>query len=246
VVLRGDISRMNTVFKFYYQIWVLLGIAGAVALGWLWPRVSTSLPRLNGAWQTATVLLVAGGLLYPPFAAKAKLNERFTAGAPPTLDGMAYMADAVYHENDRELHLRWDYEALIWMQDNLAGTPVVAEGHSRHEYLWGGRVSIYAGLPTIIGWHWHQRQQRTVMPGSVLDLRIRDADQFFSDTSLVTTRKIIDRYNVRYIYVGELERAYYPAESLAKFDTLVADDALRVAYQNPGVTIYEVAADRNG
>ena len=240
VVLRGDISRMNTVFKFYYQIWVLLGIAGAVALGGLWPRISIALPRLDGAWQTIAVLLIAGGLIYSPLAARAKINERFSPNLQPGLDGMTYMATAVYSEQGPDWNLSWDYEALTWMQDNIRGTPVVAEGHSRHEYLWQSRVSIYTGLPTIIGWYWHQRQQRTVMPGMVMDLRIRDAADLFGDMSLVTTQKIIERYNVKYIYVGELEKAYYPAEALAKFDQMVTDGDLRVAHQNPGVTIYEV------
>ncbi len=241
VVFRGDISRMNMVFKFYYQIWVLLGIAGAAALGWLWQRASIDLPQLNGGWRTAAVALVIGGMLYPPFAARAKLSERFYDGAPPGLDGMAYMREAVHVENDRELRLRWDYEALTWMQDHIAGTPVVAEGHSRHEYLWGGRVSIYTGLPTLYGWNNHQRQQRgVVVPHSLLDRRIQDVALLFGESSIATAQKILDRYGVKYIYAGELEKAYYPAESLAKFDRMVQDGVLRVAYMNPGVTIYEV------
>jgi YYY domain-containing protein len=249
VVFRGDISRMNMVFKFYYQIWVLLGIAAAVALGWLWRRSPLGRSPVNGAWRTTMIVLVVAGMLYPPLAAfNGKLKERFNAGDPPGLDGMAYMRDGVYYEvNDagenNELRLRWDYEALMWMQDNVAGTPVVAEGRSRHEYLWGSRVSIYTGLPTLIGWGHHQRQQRGVaVPHSVIDRRILDVAALFGDPSLVTARKILDRYGVKYVYVGELEKAYYPAESLAKFDQMTQEGALRVAYQNPGVTIYEVSA----
>jgi len=250
VVFRGDISRMNMVFKFYYQIWTLLGIAGAVALAWLWARLLVEAPRWSGAWRTIVVVLVLAGLLYPPFAARGKLAERFYQGAPPSLDGMAYMADSLYTEvdnagNAHELNLRWDYEAINWMQDNVAGTPVVAEGRSRHEYLWGSRVSIYTGLPTLLGWGNHQRQQRgVVVPHNLLDRRVQDTQLLYSDPSVVTAKKILNRYGVKYIYVGELERMYYPQDGLAKFDQMAQEGALRIAYENPGVTIYEVIGEQ--
>ena len=250
VVFRGDISRMNMVFKFYYQVWVLLGIAGAVALGWLWARLPVEAPRWSGAWRTIMVILVAAGLLYPPFAARGKLAERFYQGAPPGLDGMAYMADSLYTEGDNagnvhELNLRWDYEAINWMQENVVGTPVVAEGRSRHEYLWGGRVSIYTGLPTLYGWNNHQRQQRgVVVPHNLLDRRIQDTQLLYSDPSVVTAKKILDRYDVKYVYVGELEKMYYPQNGLAKLDRMVQDGMLHVVYQNPGVRVYEVIGEQ--
>jgi len=248
VVFKGDIGRMNMVFKFYYQIWVLLGIAGAVVLAWLWQRAEFDMPRLYGGWRITVVVLVVGGLLYPPFAARGKLSIRYNEGDPPGLDGMAYMRRATFSEpvttdSVQTLELRWDFDAITWMQDNVVGTPVIAEGRSRYEYLWGSRVAIYTGLPTILGWEHHQRQQRgLVVPGSVIDQRKRDVQLLFGEDNLVTTRKILERYGVKYIYVGVLERAYYPATALAKFDRMTAAGELQVAYQNPRTTVYEVVA----
>ncbi len=35
LVLVGDVGRMNTVFKFYLQVWTFFSISAAVGLGWL-------------------------------------------------------------------------------------------------------------------------------------------------------------------------------------------------------------------
>ena len=52
---------------------------------------------------------------------------------------------------------------------------------------------------------------------------------------------MLDRYGVDLIYVGELERAYYPADGLAKFDDLI-DRGLEVVYENRDVRIYRVSS----
>ena len=64
VVLVGDIGRMNTVFKFYLQVWTLLAVSAAAAFGWLWSELRRWLPNWRVGWQVVLVLLLAGASLY--------------------------------------------------------------------------------------------------------------------------------------------------------------------------------------
>ena len=239
VVLKGDISRMNTTFKFYLQVWVLLGIGGAVALGWLADQLEKWRGWGKGLWTGFMWLLVGASFLYVPLATRGKILDRWYApGEAPGLDGMAYMQVAEY--NDGQLFaLKWDYDAIRWFQANVKGTPVVAEGQSGL-YRWQGRISINTGLPTLIGWDWHQRQQRSIMPGQVIDYRLQDTRLLYDSPSVSEAQRILTQYGVKYIVVGGLERAYYTPEGLAKFEVMVQQHLLTVAHQNEGTTVYEV------
>ena len=78
---------------------------------------------------------------------------------------MEFMTVARANEQGQEYSFRDEYDALIWMQDNIKGTPVVAESAAAPEYRsLRNRVTTYTGLPAIIGYNWHQKQQRSILP----------------------------------------------------------------------------------
>ncbi|HNR96236.1 MAG TPA: DUF2298 domain-containing protein [Anaerolineae bacterium] len=249
VVLKGDIGRMNTVFKFYLQLWVFWSVGAAVGLSHILERFRARqgapavwTPAARSVWQGGLAFLIFLAALYPVMATRAKIYDRFDATLGPSLDGTAYMQTAVYNDGGQEIQLKYDLEAINWLLDNVKGSPVIAEANTepRGLYRWGSRVAIYTGLPTIIGWSWHQRQQRSAMPGQWIDQRLRDVQQLYSDSSPDAAMEIIKRYDVRYVYVGEVERIYYPDFGLRKFEEMRANGLLELAYHNEQVSIYQV------
>jgi YYY domain-containing protein len=233
IVLKGDIGRMNTVFKFEFQVWTLWSIAAALALfdilsdrkPWRW-------------WQRDLVmggaaLLFAAGLTYTVGASIGRAHDRFTP-LPPGLNGEAYMDSATWQDL-RPIPLRSDEQAIDWLRANIQGSPVILEGRGKL-YSWASRVSIYTGLPTVLGWDWHEIQQRGFLQQQEIDQRMGDVTTMYSNPSLDAVLPLLRRYNVRYVYVGDFEREYYAAAGLAKFD------ALKTVYNRDGVQIYEVPA----
>lgn len=243
IVLKGDVGRMNTVFKFYLQVWVMLSVAGAAGLALVIDPLRRRLDLARTAWWTALALLLAGGMLYPVLATWAKVNDRYpignTALLRPTLNGMEYMKMAQYDDKDRTLTLVNDYEAIQWLRRNVHGSPVVAEANAPL-YHWGSRISIYTGLPTIIGWDWHEKQQRSLVPGEIIDKRLQDVSDLFSSADPIVAAQIIRRYDVSYIFVGEEERAFYPDSGLSKFDAMTQAGLLETVYDKGPVKIYHV------
>ena len=239
VTLKGDVGRMNTVFKFYLQAWVLLAVLSALWLPRLvlsrpgWERLG---PTWRRAWLVATAFLAGCLLIYPLWGGPTKLALRFER-LPPTLDGMAFMEVARYRDRERDVGIPADLAAIRWLQDEVRGSPVILEA-SVGLYKWGSRVSVYTGLPTVIGWDWHQKQQRVSMAGKV-DERLRDVKTMYESPRLEQALPLLRKYNIRYVYVGGLERLYYPAAGLEKFETAPAD-LLGPVYRGAGVTIYEV------
>lgn len=67
--------------------------------------------------------------------------------------------------------------------------------------------------------------------------RATDVERAYGSVNPQETLGILHKYQVRYVVVGGLERAYYPAVGLAKFSSM---PELRLAYDAAGVQIYEV------
>ncbi len=239
---KDDIGRMNTVFKFYMQAWVLFAVTSAYGLAtWAVRALQWRTGWRRLAWAVAIILFL-GAMVYPVTAAPAKVRDRFSSEASPHgLDGMAYMDKAQYFDNNLDLRLADDKAAMLWMLNNVPGSPVILEAQVP-EYRWGSRFSIYTGLPTVQGWNWHQRQQRSIVPSAEVERRVNHVQEIYNTTDLARAQKLLELYNVSYIIVGQTERAYYSPEGLAKFDALVGQGYLQLVYapENGAVRIYKV------
>jgi len=219
IVLTGDVGRMNTVFKFYLQAWTFLGISAAYCFTDLLPRLwKPAVERWKRTWRACGIVLAVCGLLFPVVASVDKITDRISDTVPLTLDGMAYMQTSVYWQDGAVMDLEQDYQAIRWMQENIQGSPVIVEGTSSL-YQWGNRYSIYTGLPAVIGWDWHQRQQKAILPSQWITDRIAEVEAFYNTTDGKTARNFLAKYQVRYILVGQLERIRYSEEGLKKFTT---------------------------
>ena len=239
VVLDGDIQRMNTVFKFYLHVWILLALASSFGAWHLifvaWSAARRPIPRVVATvGSVALAGFVLAGLVYPIGATPVRLDDRFR-DLPKTLDGMAYMRDLTYEDQQGKISFEDDYQGIQWLRQNLEGTPAIVEAHAPI-YRWGSRFAIYTGLPDVLGWDWHQTQQRGAGP---VTQRAADVDQFYASPDVQSAVKFLHAYDVGYVIVGQVERLYYPPVGIEKFANGL-NGALEPVYTNPSLTIYKV------
>jgi uncharacterized membrane protein len=221
--LEGEMSRMITIFKFYYQAWVLMSIVAAYAA---WASLRAFRQRWpTWLWASSIALLLAGALVYPMgllgWAEPWQPAER-------TLDGFALMA----REHPAEL------AAARWMAANVAPQEVVLTGFCNScDYEEASRAAAVSGVQTVLGWmDGHERVWRSGYPAQLAEIaaRERDIPAIYKTADMAAARALLDRYSVGYIYLGPVERRLY-GKGAATF----ARD-LPVAFRQGEVTIYRV------
>ena len=223
----GAWRRMNTVFKFYYQAWLLLGIVAAYSLSVIWARnpdgwPSVPWPRLAGVTAKVVggaaiaVLLVAS--FYYTAGAMADRSAAYPGSR--TLDGLAFL----------QRDAPGEYAAIAWLRDEAEpGRIVEAVGDDYSEY---GRISAATGRPTVLGWKGHEIQWR----GSHEPFAGREEDiaQMYSGSDPDQARQFLENYGVRYVYLGSREQAKYGVATLPHYG-----EFLRTAFQQDDVIVYE-------
>ncbi len=218
----GFTSRMNTIFKFYFETWIIWGLAASYAT----VRI---LGTLKKGWFASCFigicLILIISLVYPVYFAYT-----VTDGFKPTqftLDGISYLRRDAPD----------DVEAIDFLDQLPYGVIVEAVGGS---YSYSGavdyeRISTHTGLPTVLGWVGHELQWR----GGLTEMGTRQSDValLYESDNWNDALRIVQMYDIRYIYIGTVERTTYHVVDTKFFQNLP------LIFTNATVELFEVPED---
>ena len=208
-------TRMNTIFKFYYQAWILFALAAAYA-------VSELLAELRGLkWAAFTiplVVLLAAVMIYPVFCIAGKWSS-ISYKSALTLDGAEYLERS---RND-------DWQGVLWLRSAAPGVVLEKVGSS---YGGDNIVSTFDGLPAVLGPMGHESQWR----GGYQEMGSRNDDikRIYETHNWETARDLLKTYDIRYVFVGSAEKSAYNIQE-KKFDR-----NLTKVFESGNCTIYQV------
>jgi len=233
VTIEGE--RFNVVFKPSVHVRLFWAIATAVILPRLasgWPTIASDRKR-KLRQRSGAVLAVVLVVITAPYAGFA-LAEHVATDRPTTdehgltLDATAYL----------DVHYPEEADAIRWL-DSQAGQPTIISD-TPAGYWWdydrgegASAPSSLTGIPTFAGW-FHERQYRG---DDVFQSRVDDVRTMYGGDPAEQAR-LLDEYDVEYIYVGPVERT---ADYGVTVDQL---DAVTVEQSWESVTIYRVAQNK--
>lgn len=208
-------TRMNTVFKFYYQAWVAFSVASAYAVYTILAEVRLPKPNVGVRFAFSGVLAVAimAGMLYPVIGIYHRMfletgRVSSAVAEPLTLDG----GRSVVNAND-------DYLVLRCLHEHVEGSDVVVAEATGGSYDFGaaGRTGAITGIPSVIGWQGHQSQWRGTAYSESVGTRPTDIPMLYEELRFDIVEPIIERYSIDYILYGVTERSRYGAAGEDKF-----------------------------
>jgi len=233
VYLRDSFGvRMNTIFKFYYQAWVMLACASAFGTWWIVNQLEGGSSRVGQTiFVTGVTLLTAAGLVYPLMASYSRVDG---FRHEPNLNGAANVAQA--HPDD--------WAAIEWLRAQAEAGSVILEAPGR-SYTYEGRISAFTGHPALLGWAVHESQWR----GSYVEQGKREPDieTIYTTQNGRRALDLLHKWEVDYVIAGSPERRYIEelcqaserscnsAQALGKFRGLLAP-----VFEQGEVTIYRV------
>jgi YYY domain-containing protein len=232
-------NRMNTLFKAYYQVWTLWGIAAAVGIVWVFAKATRVEARVAVSVAIAGSLVL--GLVYPVTSAVRWVDEfEFRYGGEwAGLDGSAYIGTL----SEDEL------AGIQFIRANASADSVVLEApgcsYQPISRIPFARVSAYTGVPTVLGWIGHESQWRSGDEAlrATLQSRVDEAQGFYR----APNQELIDRYGIDFVYYGTYEqgegmvpgRCDWPVALPAPDMEWMTEHGFAVVFQQGAVTIWQ-------
>jgi len=223
------LERQNTVFKFYYQAWILLAIGTPSVLSRAAANTWEGSRKFKRSWQILFVVLCCACCSYPLCGTYEKTNH-FRGGSRgglpyvPTLNGISYIA---YREPD-------EYAALLWIQEHLEEDAVILEA-TGNPYSFFGRVATTTGRNTVLGWGNHESLWRDQTWQDIMQ-RTEEIKQMYNAIDKQSIMGSVQKYQIQYIYIGRLEKETYLPEGLAAFENYFP-----IVFANRSVKIYQIS-----
>lgn len=211
-------SRMNTVFKFYYQAWLFLGIAGAAGIAFAWRRGGA--PRLQAA--LALVVLCAG-LAYAPAAVRARTQAaRASSGTLDALDFVRAEAPEAF-------------AAIEWVRAHTRHGALVVQAPGRSYHAGDNLISTATARPTLLGWEGHERQWRGGAFDRMADGRLDALRRIYTPESERALAEVLCAWGVDYVYLGPVERARY---AIGPDHEARLERTLQIVFERGSVRLY--------
>lgn len=200
-------NRMNTVFKFYYQAWIVLAVVGGYG-AYVWAKYHPTLSGRN-KWISRTGLgvlaVVVISSIYFPIA--ASVSKTLASGLGPDLNSLSFMES----RNSDELNVISDIAEIADHEDIL----VEAVGGSYTDFA---RISETSGVPTVIGWVFHETQWHG--SDELFADRESDVRTIYTSEDSDEVARLFDKYGLTMVVVGPRETSTYGNIDMAIFDTL--------------------------
>ncbi len=202
--------RANTMFKLVYQAFIMYSLVS----GYIFIRLKKYLPL-----KLIFVLVFVSHMIYPYFAVKSYYTLEKYQG----LWGLNFLKNN-YPDN---------FEAVNWINNNISGQSVILEAVG-DSYTTFNQVSVATGLPTVEGWIVHEWLWR----GGYDQPAARESDvkKIYESDNPKEAQSLLQKYAVKYIFVGDKEREKYAELNEQTFTNLGA----KIIFESGDTHIYQL------
>jgi len=210
--------RANTMFKLVYQAFIMYTLVS----GYVFYKTRLLLkPKwLNFSYGLLFAIIFSIHLIYPFFAIKSFYGN---------LQNYKGLWGLNYLKND----FPDNFNAIYWINKNISGQPVMLEAVG-DSYTTFNQISVATGLPTVEGWIVHEWLWRGGYDKP--KLRQDDVETIYENEDINRLKQLIQKYNIKYIFIGDKEYEKYPSLNENNFKKIGG----QIIFQSGKTKIYQL------